>query len=331
MTPEALPQLVDPPTVVQLTRSPRGRDTLRPWAALAAIAVRCGGWVRGRCRSSSTMPLLNPDELRYTLAARGAVDGEWLNLRGHAYGYGPVYPLVLAPILWLSDGMANAYPYFKLVNALLFVLAAVPIYALARRLLSEWWSVGVAAMCLAIPSSIYTSLILTESASYLMASTASLAVVLALERPSRPASAGADRSRRARRRDASAVRRAPTGLPRWSAAPLGARQPTPASAPSAPAPLADPRARRGHRRVRPCTPARHELAEGGVVRGLRRPVARLRPRRQSRDSPSTTSRHGSSTSSSSRSRSRPSCSSTCCAPPAAAPSGRVRSPPRSSP
>ena len=71
----------------------------------------------------------------------------------------------------------------KLVNATLFALAAVPVYLLARRLLSPWWSVGVAALSVAIPSSIYTSLVLTESAAYLASSVALLAVVLALERP----------------------------------------------------------------------------------------------------------------------------------------------------
>ena len=48
---------------------------------------------------------------------------------------------------------------------------------------APWWSVGVAALAVAIPSSIYTSLVLTESAAYLTASLALLAVVLALERP----------------------------------------------------------------------------------------------------------------------------------------------------
>ena len=34
-------------------------------------------------------PLVNPDELRYTLAARAVADGGWPNLRDHGYGYGP--------------------------------------------------------------------------------------------------------------------------------------------------------------------------------------------------------------------------------------------------
>jgi hypothetical protein len=153
--------------------------------ALAAIVVVAAvGY--GALAQLVDMPLVNPDELRYTLAARSVVHGEGLNLRGDVYGYGAVYPLVLAPILALSGSVEVAYPFFKLANALLFALAAVPIYLLARRLLSRWWSVGVAAASLAIPSTIYTSLVLTESASYLTASVAVLAVVLALERPSVP-------------------------------------------------------------------------------------------------------------------------------------------------
>lgn len=132
------------------------------------------------------MPLVNPDELRYTIGARGLVHGEWLNLRGESYGYGPVYPLLLAPILALSGNVETAYPFFKLLDALLFSLTAVPAYFLARRLLPPWWGVAVAAATVAVPSSIYTSLVMTESVAYLTSTTALLAVVLALERPSVP-------------------------------------------------------------------------------------------------------------------------------------------------
>jgi hypothetical protein len=130
------------------------------------------------------MPLVNPDELRYTLAARALADGGWFNLREHAYGYGLVYPAVLAPLIAVSGSVEAAYPLFKLANAMLFALAAVPVYIVARRLLSGWWSVGVAAVSVAIPSSLYTSRVLTESVSYLTFNVAMLAVVLALERPS---------------------------------------------------------------------------------------------------------------------------------------------------
>jgi hypothetical protein len=151
--------------------------------ALAGI-VALGAAVYGAAAQLVAMPLVNPDELRYTLAARAVADGEWLNLREHGYGYGAVYPLVLAPIIALSGSVAAAYPFFKLANALLFALAAVPVYFLARRLLSGWWSAAVAGASVAIPSSLYASLVLTESVSYLTFNLAVLAVVLALERPS---------------------------------------------------------------------------------------------------------------------------------------------------
>ena len=130
------------------------------------------------------MPLLNPDELRYTLAARALADGEWLNLRGDDYGYGPLYPSLLAPLVALAGDVETAHPFFKAANALLFALAAVPLYLISRRLLSPWWSVAVAAASVVIPSSIYTSYVLTESTAYLTCSLALLAMVLALERPS---------------------------------------------------------------------------------------------------------------------------------------------------
>lgn len=154
-----------------------------PLVALAAIVVLAAGGY-GAAAQLVPLPLLNPDELRYTLATRALADGEWPNLRGEDYGLGPLYPLVLAPILALSDGVESAYPFFKVANAVLFALAAVPLYFIARRLLPPWWSVAVAATSVAIPSSIYTSLVLTESAAYLTSAVALLTLVLALERPS---------------------------------------------------------------------------------------------------------------------------------------------------
>jgi len=172
-----------PPVAERSTRveatSPRRRGPII--ALVAVVALAAMGY--GLAAQLVELPVLNPDELRYTLAARALADGEWLNLRGHDYGYGPVYPLVLAPIVALAGDVESAYPVFKLANALLFALAAVPIYFLARRLLSPWWSVGVTALSVAIPSSLYTSLVLTESVSYLVASAGLLAVVLALEHP----------------------------------------------------------------------------------------------------------------------------------------------------
>jgi hypothetical protein len=153
--------------------------------ALALVAVvALAAIVYGAAAQRTDMPRVNPDELDYTLAAQALDHGGWLSVRGQGYAFGPVYPLVLAPSLALAGNVDSAYPLFKLANAVLFALAAVPVFFLARRLLSPWWSVAVAAVSVAIPSSIYTSLVTTESTAYLASSVALLALVLALERPS---------------------------------------------------------------------------------------------------------------------------------------------------
>src|SRR4029079_5605762 len=84
-----------------------------PEMALAGI-VALGAAVYGARAHLVAMPLVTPDELRYTLAARAVADGEWLNLREHGYGYGAVYPLVLAPIIALSGGGAGPAAVFTL-------------------------------------------------------------------------------------------------------------------------------------------------------------------------------------------------------------------------
>lgn len=132
------------------------------------------------------MPRSLADEVRYAIAASSLADGHGLQLRGEGYGFGPVYPAVLAAILAVVPDRETAYPLFKVANALLFTLAAVPVYVVARRLLPSSWSIGVAVLALAIPSSVSVSLVMTESAAYAAASLALLAIVLALERPTAP-------------------------------------------------------------------------------------------------------------------------------------------------
>ncbi len=123
------------------------------------------------------------DEVRYVIAAGALAEGEGLGLRGDEYEFGPTYPALLAAILAVVPDRDTAYPLFKLVNALLFALAIVPIYFLARRLLPHWWSLGVAVLSIAIPTSVSVSLVMTESAAYPAAVLAILAVIRALERP----------------------------------------------------------------------------------------------------------------------------------------------------
>jgi len=128
-------------------------------------------------------PRVHPDEERYVIAASSLVEGEGLTLRGEDYGFGPLLALVLAGILRAAGSVDSAYDWFKAANALFFALTAVPVYLLARRLVSGWWAVLAAALAVAIPSSISVATVMTESLSYLATAWGLYAIMRALERP----------------------------------------------------------------------------------------------------------------------------------------------------
>ena len=154
----------------------------RPILALAAIVV--GAFVLYALLSTRvSVPRVHPDEVRYMIGASSLVEGDGLALRGAEYGFGPLHAGVLALVLWLSSGLEAAYPWFKVVNALFWALTAIPVYLLARRLVSSWWAVLAAGLSVAIPSSISVATVMTESMAFLAAAWALYATMLALERP----------------------------------------------------------------------------------------------------------------------------------------------------
>jgi len=153
-----------------------------PVLALAGIVV--GSFVLYSLLSTFvSVPRVHPDEVRYLIGASSLVEGDGLRLRGDEYGFGPLHASVLALVLWLSSGLKAAYPWFKVVNALFWALTAIPVYLLARRLVSSWWAVLAAGLAIAIPSSISVATVMTESMAFLAASWALFATMLALERP----------------------------------------------------------------------------------------------------------------------------------------------------
>jgi hypothetical protein len=129
------------------------------------------------------VPRVHPDEVRYMIGASSLVEGDGLSLRGDEYGFGPLHAAVLALVLWLSSGLEAAYPWFKVVNAAFWALTAVPVYLLARRLVSAWWAVLAAGLTVAIPSSISVATVMTESMAFFAAAWVLVATMLALERP----------------------------------------------------------------------------------------------------------------------------------------------------
>lgn len=155
---------------------------MRARSALVALVLLAFA-VYGSLASLATTPRIFYDELLYMEAAGSLAAGEGLEVRGEPYERGVLYPALLAPLLRVAPDREVGYRLAKLLNALLFALAAIPVYLLSRRLLPPRPSVGVAALAVAIPSSVYVSVVMTESLAYLTACWALLAIVLAIEKP----------------------------------------------------------------------------------------------------------------------------------------------------
>jgi hypothetical protein len=133
---------------------------------------------------AATEPSVFGDEIIYTdLAKNIALHGRPL-LRGHLeIGYSVLYPLFLSPAYGLASDGAAAFAAAKMMNAVAMALTAIPTYALARRILSHGWSLGVASLVVVEPWMGYASLTMTESL-FLPAFTAlALTLVRMLERP----------------------------------------------------------------------------------------------------------------------------------------------------
>jgi len=113
-------------------------------------------------------PWIFTDSLVYSeLAKSFAATGHFAvrDVPGRA-GFGPVYPILLAPSYALFTDVPRAFTMMKATNCLVMSLAAVPTYLLARSLVGRWWALTAAMLAVAIPDLAYTGTIMTENAFY---------------------------------------------------------------------------------------------------------------------------------------------------------------------
>jgi hypothetical protein len=154
----------------------------KTFVALAAI-VAAGTITYGSLGSLLRGPSVFADELIYMDATRSIAEGHAPQERDRPYGRGLLFPAVASPVFAAMPNQLDAYRALRAFNAFLFALTAIPVFFLARRLLGWGWSITVAALSVAVPSALYSGLVLTESAAYLTGSCALLALVCAIERP----------------------------------------------------------------------------------------------------------------------------------------------------
>ena len=155
---------------------------LAAWPTLAGI-VFAAITLWGALGQQLDVPTVFGDELIHWDASRSLASGDGLRVRDGGYGFGPVYPVLIAPVHLLTGNDLSAYGWARLVNAALFALAAIPAYLLARRLLPRGWSVACAGLAVLIPSALYTGFVMTEGAAYVASTLALLAFARCLERP----------------------------------------------------------------------------------------------------------------------------------------------------
>lgn len=164
--------------------------TRTPVLGLAALVLAVFALYAG-AGATIDAPRAFSDELLYVEAGGSLADGDGLHIREAPYQYGPLFPVAVAAAVAVTGDLEGAWVAMKLLNALLFALAAVPVFLLARRLLEPWPAVAVAALSVSIPSAIYVSVVMTESLAYLAATWALYALVRVFERPTWRAQIGA--------------------------------------------------------------------------------------------------------------------------------------------
>jgi hypothetical protein len=131
-------------------------------------------------------PWIVADEIIHSdLAKSFATSGHFL-IRGEDVGasFGVVYQVLISFAYRLFASVPDVYLAIKAINAVTMSLAAVPAYLLARRVLSHGLSLIAAALTVAVPSMVYTGMVMTESAFYPLFLCTTLVLFLYLESPS---------------------------------------------------------------------------------------------------------------------------------------------------
>ena len=157
--------------------------TAPAWLCLTAI-VGASIAIRIVLVGRMPAPWIMVDELIYSeLAKSVASDGRFLVRGVPSTGYGFIYPVLLAPAFRAYASVPQAYAAAKAINAVVMSLTAIPVYLLARRMLSQGLSLVAAALSVAIPSLLYTGMLMTENAFYPLFALTALVLVITLERP----------------------------------------------------------------------------------------------------------------------------------------------------
>lgn len=156
----------------------RGLLRRRPLLGLTAIVVG-SATLAGLGSLALPQPIVFRDELVYSEAAKALASGHV----PAGYGYGWGYPALIAPLYRVFTHVPDAYVAIKLVDAIVFSLAAIPAYLIARRCVRPSLALAVALLTVLLPARTYSYLVTTESLAFLLFLLFVLALLRMLESP----------------------------------------------------------------------------------------------------------------------------------------------------
>jgi hypothetical protein len=129
-------------------------------------------------------PFVFDDELGYQkLAESFAATGHFALFGKQGLSYSPLYPLILSPLYRLGLSGTQAYEWSKVVNAVLMAVSVVPIYKIARFVLTPGRAVAATALSALAPLMLYSSLEMSENLAFPIAMFAIWAALVTIRSP----------------------------------------------------------------------------------------------------------------------------------------------------
>lgn len=133
-----------------------------------------------------TTPRYLPDEFLYPELARSLGRGDGVTVLGEPSAFPALLEPLLTSVFWRSGDAELAMRLTQALHCLAIALAALPVYAIARRLrLSSGPALACAVVAVVAPGAFFAATLTADALGYLLALVALAAALHALEAPSR--------------------------------------------------------------------------------------------------------------------------------------------------
>jgi hypothetical protein len=159
------------------------RAAASPWAWVIGLYLLAGA-VYLVLASRSPLPVLFPDEFRYSHLARGLADGTGFDWRGeHVSQPAALYVYFITPAWGLFSSTVDAYHASKILGTLALCAQLIPVWLLARDLVGPRLALVPAALSVAGTWMLTSAETTTEALAFPLSTAALCVAVLALRRP----------------------------------------------------------------------------------------------------------------------------------------------------